>query len=149
MPLDGGVVRVEGLRELRRGLGRIDKELPKELSRDIKRIGEKIAADARSHVPVRSGRARNSIRAVSAGSRAYIVGGKKSVPYYGWLDFGGGIPNKKGRQRRGISKAWRSRPIREEGRFIYPAVRRARPSLERELVQSFERAKRDALRRAR
>lgn len=140
-------VRVEGLREFRRGLAKLDKQFPKDLNREVKQIGERVAADARQRVPVRSGRARGSIRATTAGSRAYVVGGKKSVPYFGWLDFGGGIPNRQSRRRRSLSQPWRSRPFLDEGRFIYPAVRRARPRLERELSQAFERAKNDAIRR--
>ncbi len=146
MPITNGAVRVDGLREFRRDLAKLDKTFPKDLNREIKQIGERVAADARRHVPVRSGRARASIRATTAGSRAYISGGKKSVPYYAWLDFGGGIPNRKSRHRRGLQRPWQSRPILQEGRFIYPAVRRARRTLEHDLDQAFVRAKQRAFR---
>lgn len=147
MALTGGAVRVDGLREFRRDLGKLDKQFPKDLNQEIKRIGGRIADDARSRVPVRSGRARASIRATTAGSRAYIVGGKKTVPYYAWLDFGGGIPNRASRRRRGLQRPWQSRPILQEGRFIYPAIRRYRPRLETELEQAFVRAKQVAITR--
>ena len=142
-------VRVDGLREFRRGLSKLDKAFPKDLNREIKQVGERVAADARKSVPVRSGKARASIRATTAGSRAFIAGGKKAVPYYGWLDFGGGIPNKRSRQRRGLQNPWRSRPFVDEGRFLYPAVRRARPDLERDVKLAFNNARNRALSKGR
>lgn len=146
MPFNDAAVKIDGIRDLRRGLGKLDKQFPKDLNREIKQVGERIADDARAHVPVLTGRAKASIRATTSGSRAYIVGGKKSVPYYAWLDFGGGIPNQASRRRRGLQRPWRSRPIITGGRFIYPAVERARPRLEQELPAIFDRAKAQAFR---
>ena len=40
-------------------------------------------------MPVKSGRARASVKSGVSGNNAYVQSGKKAVPYVGWLDFGG------------------------------------------------------------
>ena len=135
-------VRVDGLKELRRGLNRIDPELTKQLRRDLLEIGKDVAADARRTVPEVSGKAKGSIRAGASGNTAYVAGGKKSVPYYGWLDFGSRTP-RRGRPRSvGPWKGTGSGPKR--GRFIYAAIDRNLKQIERRAVAAFEKAKKSA-----
>lgn len=63
-----------------------------------------------------TGRAEGSLRTVMSGNRVAIVGGKKRVPYYGWLDFGGRLRAQGGRRNE------QYRPRKKKGRYIYPAI---------------------------
>ncbi len=135
-------IRVEGLRELRTVLRRVnDPDGLAELRRGLKDAAEVVARDAKSRVPVRSGAARDSIRATSGGNRAYVVGGKARVPYYGWLDFGTRYPVRGNPRSVG---PWSGSGVGpEKGRFIYKAI----DENEREIAMTIERALDQALRR--
>lgn len=110
-------VRIEGLAELRRELRRVENvEGLADVRKALKSGAEIVAMDARSRVPVLSGRARGSIRATAAGNRAFVKGGGKRVPYYPWLEFGG-------RVGRG-GNVFRARAA--EGRYLFPATARNR-----------------------
>lgn len=113
-------LKVEGLAELRRalkGAERMDDR--KELAAGLKAAADVVAQDAKSRVPSVTGRARGAIRATSGGNRAFVVGGKASVPYYGWLDFGGRTPVTGNPRSRGPWAGSGTGPTK--GRFIYPA----------------------------
>jgi HK97 gp10 family phage protein len=114
-------VHVVGLRELRRTLRQAGDVEDLTEVRNALRSGAKIVADdARRRVPVRTGRARDSIRPLVSGNRAFVAGGKAKVPYYGWLDFGSRRPIS-GRPRSvGPWAGSGSGPAK--GRFIYPAI---------------------------
>lgn len=129
-------VQVQGLRKLRRALNEIDRELTKELRDDFKEIGKIVAADARQRVPERKGRARKSIRVLASGSNTYIAGGRKSVPYYGWLDFGSRTP-KRG-QPRSVGPWANTGPGPKRGRFIYSAIDANREMIERRALGAME-----------
>jgi hypothetical protein len=116
-------VRVEGLAELRRALGRIDKTLPKHLRGKLKTVGDKVAALARSKMPSRSGRARASVKAGVSGNNAYVQGGKASVRYYGWLDYGGTL------RPTGNRRGTQHRPVVRKGRYLYPSIDEMRPQI--------------------
>lgn len=137
---DSGV-RIEGLAELRRALKSTQDttSLP-ELRDGLKDAAEIVADEARSRVPVRSGRARSSVRATSGGNVAYVVGGKARVPYYPWLDFGSRRA-KRGQSRR-IGPWARSGHGPREGRYIYPALvrvsGRVTQAVERALDKAFD-----------
>lgn len=135
--MDG--VRVEGLKELRRSLNRIDPTLTKELRVELKAIGDDVAADARRAVPQRTGQARASIRSGVSGNNAYVAGGKKRVPYYGWLDFGTRTPRRG--QPRSVGPWRRSGTGPKGGRFIYPAIDDNRSMIKRRALQAFNKAK--------
>lgn len=123
-------VRVEGLAELRRALRRAENiEDLTELRVGMKRAADVVAQEAQSRVPSRSGRARGSVRAVSGGNRAFVVGGRKTVPYYGWLDFGTRTPRTGNPRSKGPWAGTGSGPT--GGRFIYPAI----DAKEREVVE--------------
>ena len=117
-------IQVTGLKEFRRGLKTIDRELPKALRVALNDVVQLVVDDARPRVPKRSGRARGSVKARSTQSRARIVGGSARAPYYGWLDFGGRVG-----RRRSVS-----RPVLADGRYIYNAYFRHRD----EMVPLFE-----------
>lgn len=112
------IVGVEELAALRRALRTIEPATVKTLQKGLKQAAEIVAAEARSRIPVRSGRAQKSVRAGASGTNAYIAGGKSTVLYYGWLDFGSRTP------RTGSSGPWKGSGAGPTGgRFIYPAIR--------------------------
>jgi HK97 gp10 family phage protein len=110
-------ISVEGLDELRRDLKQAgDRATSTELRKKLKDAAEIVASDARSEVPVVSGNARSTVKAGATATSAYVTGGKKENPYYGWLDFGTRSPN----QQIG---PWRNSGTGPKGgRFIYPAI---------------------------
>lgn len=129
-------IQLEGLAAFRRGLKQIDPQLQKDFRQEILPIARKVADDAASRVPSKSGRARGSIRAGVSGNNAYVQGGKSTVPYYGWLDFGGRTPIS-GRPRSvGPWKGSGAGPKR--GRFIYPAIDDNRGLIEREAAKAID-----------
>jgi len=130
-------VRVTGLAETRRSLKRMDDDLPKQLATELKAVAETVVSDARSRVPVRKGKARDSLR-VTGGATVYINGGKAAVPYYAWLDFGGDLKPSGGRRNR------QSRPFLKRGRFIYPAIDRNRSRIEAAAEKAVADARRSA-----
>lgn len=138
MPVSGYAVSVEGLAELRRALGKIDGELPKVLRAKLIPIGKRIADRARGMVPVRSGRAAASVRSGVSGNRAYVQGGKASVPYYGWLDYGGTLRPSGGR-RNTIT-----RPKIAGGRYLFPAIEAMASQTARAAADAFEDTARQA-----
>lgn len=130
----GAEVRVDGIKRIRAGLRKIDPELVKELRGRFLGISQTVASTARGKIPARSGRAAASIRGGVSGNNAYVQGGKKTVPYFGWLDFGSRTPQS-GRPRSvGPWAASGVGPAR--GRYIYPAIDQHRDDIEREAVKA-------------
>jgi len=114
-------VHIVGLRELRRNLREVgDVEELVEVRNALRSAARIVADDARRRVPVRSGLARDSIRPLVSGNRAFVAGGKAKVPYYGWLDFGNRRPVS-GRPR-SVGPWAGSGKGPKGGRFIYPAI---------------------------
>lgn len=114
-----GAVRVEGLAELRKALGDIGgKPLQKHFRTRMLHVGETVVAPAvRAKMPVKTGRARASVKAGVSGNKAYVQEGKATVPYLGWLDFGGTLKPVGGRKNTIV----RARP--KGGRYLYPTIR--------------------------
>ena len=142
--MDG--VRVEGIKELRRGLNALDKGLTKEFRRELVGIGKDVAKDAASKVPKRSGRAASSIRGGMSGNTGYVAGGKKAVPYYAWLDFGSRTP--RAGNPRSVGPWAKSGTGPKGGRFIYPAIDENRHMIHARAVAAMEAAKDEAFRGA-
>lgn len=131
-------VKVEGLAELRRALKDIGgAPLQKQLRAKFLKVGEVVAEDARRRVPVKTGRARASIKAGVNANRAYVQEGKASVPYMGWLDFGGTLKPVGGRKNTIV----RARP--KGGRFLYPAINANTDRIVAGAVKAFEDTARD------
>lgn len=129
-------VEIEGLAAFRRGLRQIDPQLQKDFRNEILPIAQLVAADARSRVPQVTGRAAGSIRGGVSGNRAYVQGGKKTVPYFGWLDFGSRTPVR-GQPRR-VGPWANSGAGPAKGRFIYPAIDANRPAIERRAAEAID-----------
>ena len=117
------VIKIEGLRELRSSLRKMDAGLPKTLRLAGNRAANVVVDEAKPRVPRLTGRAAASIRVASTQSSVRVRAGSKRVPYYPWLDFGGRVgPN------RSVS-----RPFLKRGRFIWAAFGDKRDAVEREL----------------
>jgi hypothetical protein len=128
-------------------LGAVDSRLPGELKEESLEIAEDVRDLAqlklRSDVATSTGRAAASIRAFSNMRGAGVRGGHASVPYFGWLDFGGTIRHEGSKHEHTTAHLIR-REVRREGRYIYPAAdeesTRAAPRVERMLDRLFARA---------
>jgi hypothetical protein len=118
-------IQVHGLKEFRRGLRQMDRNLPKGLRHAGNKAADIIVGEAKPKVPLgpgRGGHARTSVRAQSTATAARVAGGSKKFPYYGWLDFG--------------SKKKYHLPERrylQEGRYIWRAFADRRADVESEL----------------
>jgi len=117
-------VRITGLSAFNRSLRKLDRDLPKGLRVALNEAADVVVSDARPRVPRRSGRAAASIKAQSTRTTVRVAAGGARVPYYPWLDFGGRVGRKKSVKR----------AFFKEGRYLYPAYRRARDSGEFERV---------------
>lgn len=139
MPLDTAI-RVEGLDELRKALRRGEDRLDKELGKAGKKAADIVAEAAKSKVPVRSGKAKSSLRSVVVRGGGGVRFGNARVPYAGFLDYGNKVfqGNKVGR---GDTV---DRPFLSEGRIVYPTLAAKRA----EVRDAYEELVRDVLRRA-
>jgi phage gpG-like protein len=98
-------VYVEGLREFRRDLKRLEPETAKLLRADLKVVGVRIAAEARSQAVQRTGAYARSIRPYVT-ARGVSVGSR--LPQAGVLHFGGTI------RPRGVPITFPARPVVSE-----------------------------------
>jgi hypothetical protein len=131
-------IQIEGLAEFRRDLKKIDDQLVKELRVDLLAIAKEIAKETQRRVPERTGSAKRSIRAGVSGNNAYVAGGKKAVPYYGWLDFGSRTPRRGRSRQTGPWKGSGAGP--KGGRFIYPTIAANRREIEQKAQKAFDKA---------
>ena len=140
--MPSGIVRVEGLREVDKALRDMGDGIDKEFRGEAKGIADVVARDARGEVPKDSGAAASSIKAGATAKGAYVSGGKKSVPYYGWLDFGSRSPLSGRPRSLGPWKGSGKGPAK--GRFIYPALDRNRATIERRTLKAVKVARKRA-----
>jgi hypothetical protein len=133
---NGGVYRganitvtVDGLNQLRRGLGTIGKEARMELVGGLRDIAKETSGGIRTRMrsdfggkPRRKGdrvRATSAVTQGVSGTTAW-VGYHSRNRYVGWLDFGGTLRPTGGRRNTIY------RPIIREGRYLYPELTEAR-----------------------
>jgi hypothetical protein len=129
-------IQIEGLAKLRRGLKEIDPQLQKDLRTALLPTANRVADTARGNVPSRTGRAASSIRGGISGNNAYVQGGRSTVPYFGWLDFGARTP-KTGNPRT-VGPWAGTGPGPARGRFIYPAIDSQHDAIERAAAQAID-----------
>lgn len=127
-------VRVEGLRAFTRSLKDVDRELPKAVRLANNRTVQIIVDGAQPEIPVRSGKARASMKAKSTRTAARIAAGSKRAPYYGWLDFGG---------KTGIDRSV-DRPFYKQGRYIYPTYEARQDRVVEVMVEEYTAIAREA-----
>lgn len=128
------VIRIEGLKEFRRDLRRLDKSLPKGIRVAGNEAAQIVVKAAKPRIPRRTGRAAGSVRVASTGTAARVSGGGARVPYYPWLDFGGRVG------RRHQTK----RPFLKEGRYIWRAFADHRGEVERKMRDELAKLARDS-----
>ena len=102
-------IKIEGLKEFRKGLKEVQKELTRGLRLVFNEAVQLIVDEVRPKVPHDSGDAAASVRAQSSQTKAKIVAGGRKAPYYPWLDFGGRV-GKTNKIKRAFIK---------DGRYIY------------------------------
>lgn len=103
-------LRVEGLDEVIAAMDEAGGNLG-DVVHDVEmELADRIVDGARGSVRSKSGAARGSIRSASKGpERVEISGGGSRAPYFGWLDFGGGV---------GVNDSVQ-RPYRRRGRYVW------------------------------
>lgn len=108
-------IQVQGLKELQSGLKKLDGGMDKELKKIAKDSADVVAQEARSIVPVRSGKLQSAIKASGLAKGGVVrVGG---LPYHRVIHFG-----------------WAAHNIRPSP-FLYDALDKRRD----EVVDKFER----------
>ncbi len=128
-------VKVEGLDDLRRALRKAgDKVTGKALGQAGKSAADIVAQAARPKVPVKTGRAASTLRAVVANGGGAVAFGGPRAPYAGFLDYGGAV----GRDRSV------TRTVVKGGRYVLPTLADRRD----EVVRIYEELVDDALRGA-
>lgn len=137
----GEPVQVEGLRELSRALKKYDDKLSDRLKEELKAGADMAALKAKARIPRgpgrRPGHAANFVKGMATRSgRAYVKWGRKTLPYAGWLEFGGTIDQRPVRNRQ------ITRPRRPEGYYVYPAVRDQQKNIARKVEQSIDKINR-------
>lgn len=120
--------KVVGLRELRSSMRRAEAGTQHAIQVRLKEVASLVASEAAGRVPVLTGAAAASVRALATTERAAVIGGGPKAPYFPWLDFGGSVGrgHSPGKADSGaIKRPWYGRGGLGdgEGRFIYPAVR--------------------------
>lgn len=107
-------ITVAGLREFRKALRDVEAGFGRQLRVVLNGAAGIVVTYAQSHIEVKSGRARASIKARSTERTATVAIGGARAPYTPWLDFGG-----EGRRKGRPTK----RPFIKEGRYVYRGLR--------------------------
>lgn len=113
---DNMTVHIEGLREFRQALRRVEKDAPKQLRIAFNDVANLVVQGTKPQVPVLRGKAKASVRARSTQEKARVFAGGKRVPYYAWLDFGGRVGRKNATVREYVP----------DGRYLFPTYRQLR-----------------------
>ena len=148
MPVDVGV-EVEGLREMKKAFRLARDGTQKAIQRRLKDVADVVASEVAGRVPVRTGRAASSVRALATQESASIAAGGAKAPYYAFLDFGGstGRGHLAGAADSGsVKREWYGRggSGSGEGRYLYPAIRDMSEVIARETGEAIHEALRDA-----
>lgn len=115
------MIVVKGLRETQAAFKQLgDIEGATELKAGLKRAADIVTAEAKLRANGFSFRASDTLRSGSSGRAATVTGGRSSLPWYGWADFGSRTPRKG--QPRSMGPWAKSGPGPRGGRFIYPAI---------------------------
>jgi hypothetical protein len=109
------VIGLVGMRALRKDIKRQTDNTASQLYNGIKAAGRlaasPVAAATRDALPRATGRLAGDVRVSATRTGASVRMGRATVPYAGYIDFGGNLP-------RG-----QSRPYIPTGRFLFPAAR--------------------------
>lgn len=114
----GDIIKIEGLMELQAHLKAAQDGSQKDLRLLLNEVAEVVAVEARTKAPVRTGRLRQSIRALSQQRYAIVAGGSAKVPYFGFIDYGNVTRGGRGKVGPGDSQV---RTFTPRGRILYAA----------------------------
>ena len=128
------LIKIDGLAAFSRNLRKLDKDLPKALRLAINEATGIVVQEAARRVPVRTGKAKASVKAMSTRTASRIAGGSNRVPYFAWLDFGGRTGRRKSVQRAFL----------KEGRYLYAAYFDKRDEFDETLSRALLRVARQA-----
>jgi hypothetical protein len=117
-------IAIAGLRELSRGLRRMDSEFPKMLRLAANEAAQLVVDEAVPKIPRKTGAAAKSVKVASTRSAARVKAGSKRVPYFGFLEFGGRVGPRKSSKR----------PFIHEGRYLWPAIIHRREDIQQALA---------------
>lgn len=109
-------IQIQGLKEFRAAILATEAGMTGAVRIALNEAVALVVTNAKGRAPVRTGAARNTIKASSTGNYARVSEGGGSVAYMGWLDYGGKV---------GIHKSV-DRPFIPTGRILYPAFRAER-----------------------
>lgn len=113
--MPGATVTVVGMKALRRDLNRMSTEISGPVYAALKQAGkqtaEPVAARARGAIVSDTGSLEGSIRTSGTKTGGAVRMGSRSVPYAGWVEFGGSRPDGSSRQ------------YMKDGRYLFPAGR--------------------------
>jgi hypothetical protein len=130
------VVGIVGAKALRKDLGRLADDVTGPLYQAMKQAGrdaaEPVAAATRQALPHVSGTLAGDVRTSGTRTGAAVRMGRASVPYAGWVEFGGTRPDGS------------ERPFIPTGRYLFPAARglaeQAARAYSENLARLFERS---------
>lgn len=133
-------IRVRGLKEARKAFKQMDKEAPKLISRQHKRIASlivplaKAKADARPR-DERTGHISRTITARGSQTKASIAAGGVRAEDIFVQEFGGRVP-----LFGDSSKKFSVRPRKADGYFMYPAIAEKSDTIQRIYTKAMEQA---------
>jgi phage gpG-like protein len=122
-------VEVHGARELERGTRKLADRIGEEAPKRLHKVGEDVGSSVAGKVPRRTGALASSVSVSLVDDGAEVSIGSESVPYAGWIEFGG----------------TRGRPYVSGGRYLYPTAL----DVDAQLVSAGEDAAEDEIRRFR
>jgi len=134
-------VNILGLRELQKAFKDLgDIEGSKELKAGLLAAAGIVSKEAKLRANSFSFRASDTLRAGSSGRGAYVTGGRRVLPWYGWADFGTRTPRRG--QPRSVGPWARSGKGPKGGRFIYPAIAHKEHEIEEAVGDAIDTASR-------
>ena len=140
---------VEGLIAMKKAFRLAQDGTQKAIQRRLKEVATLVASEVAGRVPVRSGRAASSVRALATAESASVAAGGAKAPYYAFLDFGGstGRGHVPGAADSGaVKREWYGKGGSGdgEGRYLYPAIRDMSEVIAHETGEAIHQALMDA-----
>lgn len=124
-------IQVEGLTEFIRSAKKVSDQFPQELKAINKELAQPLVEEAKKRAPVRSGKLRDSIRPGATQKVAYVMAGKKAVPYAGPIHWGW-PKERKAKSGRGMESTNRRGGAIPANPFLVEALAAKKEELNRE-----------------
>lgn len=127
-------ITINGLRELQGALKAAENATPKMLRLALNEAAGVVLDHARPQVPSKTGAARGSMKVRSTQREARVAAGGRKALYYPFLDFGGAVGRNNSVKR----------PFYQEGRYIYPTLRKRHEEIIGSMAEALAGVVRDA-----